>query len=113
MFYHVGDSQRTQNIQVNKVIAENVKHLFILWEKNYTDFLANPIVRRGGFNPNVLFCVAHHTPDGAVRCHEPGLPNSWILQAPGGLQEVDIQHGQQEKCRDTGNRYSFLTLMKH
>ena len=26
MFYHVGDNQHTQNIQVNKVIAENVAY---------------------------------------------------------------------------------------
>ena len=38
----MGDSQHTQNIQINKVIAENEKHL-LFYVKNHTDFLANPI----------------------------------------------------------------------
>ena len=41
----MGDSQHTQNIQINKVIGEHEKCVFYLMEKNpHTDFLANPIL---------------------------------------------------------------------
>ena len=43
MLYHVGDSQHTQNIQVNKVISEHEKCVFYFREKSHIDFLANPI----------------------------------------------------------------------
>ena len=43
MLYHVGDSQHTPNVQINKVIGENEKHVFLFYRKNSTDFLANPI----------------------------------------------------------------------
>ena len=33
MFYHTGDSQHTQNIQINKVIGENEKCVFSLTAK--------------------------------------------------------------------------------
>ena len=33
-FYHVGDSQHTQNIQINKVIGENEKCVFYFTEKS-------------------------------------------------------------------------------
>ena len=42
MLGHKGDSRHTQNIQINKVIGENVS--FILWEKTY--ILAKPIHAR-------------------------------------------------------------------
>ena len=41
MLYHVGDSQHTQSIQINKVIGENEKYVSYFMEKNQTDFLAN------------------------------------------------------------------------
>ena len=37
----MGDSQHTQNIQVNKVICENEKCIFLFYRKNYADFLGN------------------------------------------------------------------------
>lgn len=46
--------------------------------------------RRVGFNQNILFPIAHHAPDGVIRRHEPGLLDSWILQATRGFQKVDI-----------------------
>ena len=33
MFYHVGGSRHTQNIQINKVIGEMKNVSFILWKK--------------------------------------------------------------------------------
>ena len=36
MLYHVGDSQHTQNIQINKMIDENEWCVFYLAEKNRT-----------------------------------------------------------------------------
>ena len=33
MLYHMGDSQHTQNIQINKVIGENEKCVLYLMEK--------------------------------------------------------------------------------
>ena len=38
MFYHVGDSQHTQNIQINKVIGENEKCVFYFMEKTIWTF---------------------------------------------------------------------------
>ena len=34
MLYHVGDSQQTQNIQINKVTGENEKCAFYFMEKS-------------------------------------------------------------------------------
>ena len=42
-FYHAGDSWHTQNIQFNKVISENEKIFLLLYRRNVTDFLANPV----------------------------------------------------------------------
>ena len=33
MLFHAGDSQHTQNIQINNVTGENEKCVFILWKK--------------------------------------------------------------------------------
>ena len=33
MLYHLGESQHTENIQINKVIGEIEKYVFILWKK--------------------------------------------------------------------------------
>ena len=44
MLYHAGDSQHTQNIQINKVIGEKRKMCILFYGKNRTDFLANPIL---------------------------------------------------------------------
>ena len=41
MLYHVGDSQHTQNIQINKVIGEKEKCVF--YGKNHMDFFTNPV----------------------------------------------------------------------
>ena len=38
MLYHVGDSQHTQNIQMNKVIVENEKCVFHFMEKHIQTF---------------------------------------------------------------------------
>ena len=38
MFYHAGDSQQIQNIQINKVIDENEKHVFYGREKTIWTF---------------------------------------------------------------------------
>ena len=38
MLYHVGDSQHTQNIQINEVIDENEKRVFYLPEKTKITF---------------------------------------------------------------------------
>ena len=35
MLYHMGDSQHTQNIQINKVIGKNEKCVFHFMEKTY------------------------------------------------------------------------------
>ena len=42
ILYHAGDSQHTQNIQINKITSENEKCVFDFTEKNHTEFLANP-----------------------------------------------------------------------
>ena len=34
MLYHMGDSQHTQHIQINKIIGENEKYDFYFMEKN-------------------------------------------------------------------------------
>ena len=34
--YHAGDSQHTENIQINKVIDENEKYVFVLWKETKT-----------------------------------------------------------------------------
>ena len=39
----MGDSQHTQNIQINKVIGENEKCVFYFTEKKTMCFLANPL----------------------------------------------------------------------
>ena len=38
MLYHVGNSQYTRNIQINKVIGENEKCVFYFAEKNTRTF---------------------------------------------------------------------------
>ena len=38
MLYHVGDSQNTQNIQINEVIGENEKNVFYFTEKKEMTF---------------------------------------------------------------------------
>ena len=43
MFYNAGDSQHTQNIQINKVAGENEKCVFCFMGKTKQTFLANPI----------------------------------------------------------------------
>ena len=45
MFYPGGDSQHTQNIQINMVIGEMKNMYFILWEK----------LNRPFGQPNILF----------------------------------------------------------
>ena len=46
ILYHMGDSQHTQNIQINKVIGENEKCVFYSTEK-LNGLLATPIVSSG------------------------------------------------------------------
>ena len=41
MLYHMGDSQYTQNIQINEVISENEKYVFYSMEKTKLTFWAN------------------------------------------------------------------------
>ena len=48
-----GESQHTQNIQINKVIGGNEKGAFIL-QKNATDFLANPTLHRWRVGKSLL-----------------------------------------------------------
>ena len=43
MLYHVGDSQHTQTILINKVTGEDEKIRLLFYRKNYMDLLANPI----------------------------------------------------------------------
>ena len=48
MFYHAGDSQQIQNIQINKVIDENEKCVFYLrertkWTFHLTQYLINSV----------------------------------------------------------------------
>ena len=38
MLFYVGDSQHTQNIQINKVIGENEKCVFYFMEKTKQNF---------------------------------------------------------------------------
>ena len=38
MLYHVGDSQHTQNIQINEVIGENEIYVFHFMEKTKWNF---------------------------------------------------------------------------
>ena len=38
MFYHAGDSEHTQNTQINKVIGENEKRIFYFMEKTKQTF---------------------------------------------------------------------------
>ena len=45
MLYQAGDSQYTQNIQINKIIGKNEKCTFYFTGKNVMEFLANPVVR--------------------------------------------------------------------
>ena len=42
MFYHMGDSQHTQSIQINNVIGENEKHAFYFMEKPKWTFWSTP-----------------------------------------------------------------------
>ena len=58
MLYHVGYSQHTQNMQMNKVIGENEK--FVFYGKKHTDSLAHPIfclffdIVEGAFIDNIF-----------------------------------------------------------
>ena len=38
MLHHAGDSQHTQNIQINKIIGENEKYVFYFTEKSIQAF---------------------------------------------------------------------------
>ena len=38
MLYHIGDSQHTQNVQINKIIGENEKCIFYFMEKTKWTF---------------------------------------------------------------------------
>ena len=64
MLYHMRDSQRTQNIQISKVIGENEKCVFYFMEKNKRIFfLGQP---NGSF-----FCSNAYV--GALCCNLSGL----------------------------------------
>ena len=42
MFYHVGGSWHTENIQINNVIGEKEECVVYVMEKIYMNFMANP-----------------------------------------------------------------------
>ena len=57
MLYHVGDSRHTQNLQINKVIAENEKCVMYFTEKTEQTFWSTQYQTRGWGRPLGKTCL--------------------------------------------------------
>lgn len=100
MLYHVGDSQHTENIQINKVIGENKKEVFYFMGEKPIQTFGQAIFFRD--TPSQVFLTPAE-PEGwseSIALGNPQPVGRWAACSPGTeagrtTEQVPIQgHGE-------------------